>query len=92
MEVTKANSQALTRCMGQPGLPEVDLSDIPVFPGDRYFFVTDGITRMIADEELAELLAIDAEPADILQTIVDLSLGRGGYDNVTGVLVMVDEA
>ena len=90
-QVSRINSQALTRCMGQPGLPEVDLKDMPVFPGDRFFFVTDGVTRMIKDDELAELLAADAEPADVLQTIVDLSLGRGGYDNITGVLVQVDE-
>ncbi|HTJ79737.1 MAG TPA: protein phosphatase 2C domain-containing protein [Rariglobus sp.] len=92
IEVTKANGQALTRCIGQPGLPQVDLKDMPVFTGDRFLFVTDGVTRMITNEELSELLATEAEPGDIMQGIIDLSLSRGGYDNVTGVLVFVDEA
>ena len=92
VQVDASNSQALTRCIGQPGLPKVDLQDITARPGDRYFFVTDGITRMITDPELVPLLATDAAPKKILQTIIDLALERGGYDNVTAVLLMVDEA
>jgi protein phosphatase len=86
-----SNGQALTRCIGQPGLPAVDLKVIPLLPGDRYLFATDGITRMITDEELTQLLAADDEPVKILQTVIHLALERGGYDNVTGVIVMVDE-
>ena len=88
---TGSNGQALTRCIGQPGLPAVDLKVIPLLPGDRFFFATDGITRMITDAELIPLLHADAEPQNILQTIVHLALERGGYDNATGVIVMVDE-
>jgi len=92
VEVSGANGQALTRCIGQPGLPSVDVTTLSIEPGDRYLFATDGVTRMISDEELAKLVATDAQPAAIMKTIVDLALERGGYDNVTGVLVIADEA
>ncbi|MBW8780353.1 MAG: serine/threonine-protein phosphatase [Verrucomicrobia bacterium] len=91
VEVSAANRNALTRCIGQPGLPAVDLSEFPLRPGDRLFFTTDGITRMVEDKELEKLLARDDAPEAILRTIVDLGLERGGYDNLTAVLVFVDE-
>ncbi|MFA6288374.1 MAG: protein phosphatase 2C domain-containing protein [Opitutaceae bacterium] len=86
------NGQALTRCIGQPGLPSVDLKTILLLPGDRYLFATDGITRMVSDEELAKLIAADAQPEAIAKSLVDLALERGGYDNATCVLVIADEA
>ena len=92
VDTSSANGQALTRCIGQPGLPAVDLTTIPILPGDRYLFATDGITRMITDDELAKVIAVDAQPAVIVKTLIDLALERGGYDNVTCVLVVADEA
>lgn len=88
----EANRNALTRCMGQPGSPEVDLLDRPLRTGDRYLFCTDGVTRMVRDSELAELIAQSNDPEEILREIITLAVRRGGPDNATGVLVFVDEA
>ncbi|MDF3058549.1 MAG: protein serine/threonine phosphatase [Rariglobus sp.] len=92
VSVTAENRNALTRCIGQPGLPEVDFQEFIVTKGDRYFFTTDGICRMISDEELAEILAGPESPAEMLKLVIDLALKRGGHDNLTAVLVFVDEA
>lgn len=88
----EANRNALTRCIGQPGSPEVDLIERPLRAGDRYLFCTDGITRLVRDAELAELLGQELPPEDILREIITLAVRRGGPDNATGVLVVVDEA
>jgi len=87
----EANRNALTRCMGQPGSPQVDLVDRPLRMGDRYLFCTDGVTRMVRDDELAQLMGKDGEPEDILREIITLAVRRGGPDNATGVLVFIDE-
>ncbi|CAM2794773.1 PP2C family protein-serine/threonine phosphatase [Rariglobus hedericola] len=92
MEISIENRNALTRCIGQPGLPEVDFQEFIVTKGDRYFFTTDGICRMIADEELAEIISGPESPAEMLQLILDLALKRGGHDNLTAVLIFIDEA
>lgn len=90
--VSPENRNALTRCIGQPGVPEVDLQEFIVTKGDRYFFTTDGICRMIADDELAEMLAGPESPEEMVKGIVDLALRRGGHDNLTAVLIFIDEA
>ncbi len=87
----EANRNALTRCMGQPGSPVVDLIERPLRTGDRYLFCTDGVSRLVREAELAEMLGEQSEPEDVLREIVALAIRRGGPDNATGVLVFVDE-
>lgn len=92
VEITSDNRNALTRCIGQPGVPEVDFQEVAVSAGDRLFFTTDGITRMLSDAELADILSGPESPAGMLEIIRDLALRRGGHDNLTAVLVFIDEA
>ena len=87
----EANRNALTRCIGQPTPPDVDLISNPLLPGDRYLFCTDGVTRMIGERELATLLDQPVDPFTIIELIVKLSVERGGPDNATGVVMIVEE-
>ncbi len=86
------NRNALTRCIGQPNKLDVDLDEYTLQAGDRILFCTDGITGLIEDEELANILneGRDTEPASVLKQIVALALQRGGHDNATGVLLYID--
>ncbi len=86
----EVNRNALTRCMGQPTPPEVDLASRRLHPGDRLLFCTDGITRLIGDVELGALLGQPGDPETLLRTIVTLAIQRGGPDNATGVLAFID--
>ena len=85
-----ANRQALTRCIGQNEPPEVDLLSRPLVPGERYLFCSDGITRLVRDAELSEFLAHATTPEETLRELIDLANRRGGPDNVTGVLLLVE--
>lgn len=86
----EANRNALTRCIGQPTPPEVDLILRPLLAGDRYLFCTDGLTRMIPNSQLGALVAKAGDPEAVLRELVTLAVTRGGPDNVTAVLVFVD--
>lgn len=88
--VNEQHRNALTRCVGQSTPLEVDLLERPLQVGDRYFFCSDGITRMIRENELADYMSQDAEPHAIVREMVDSANLRGGLDNSTGVLVFVD--
>ena len=86
----EANRNALTRCIGQPTPPDVDLISRPLQAGDRYLFCTDGVTRMVGNTELATIIGKPGEPAEVLRELITLAVRRGGPDNATGVLIVVD--
>jgi serine/threonine protein phosphatase PrpC len=87
----EANRNALTRCIGQPTPPEVDIIAQPLAVGDRYLFCTDGVTRLIPDSELAAMLRKYDDPKDAIEEIVNLAVRRGGPDNATGVVIYIDD-
>jgi serine/threonine protein phosphatase PrpC len=86
----EANRNALTRCIGQPSAPDVDLITRALAPGDRFLFCTDGVTRMVPDSELGTLLAKFEDPKAALADIINLAVRRGGPDNATGVAIFID--
>ena len=65
----------------------VDIYRSTLRPGDRLLLCTDGLTRLVSDEELAQRLADEARPVDrTVDELVDLANERGGSDNITVVL------
>jgi serine/threonine protein phosphatase PrpC len=86
----ESNRHALTRCMGQPGTVEVDVITHAIQARDRYLFCTDGVSGLVNDEELADLMARDEDPETVLRDIITQAIRHGGNDNATGVLVYID--
>lgn len=84
---TERYRASLVRVMGQPGAARPDLSIHPVASGDHLLFATDGITGVVAAEELAVQVLKPIDPAERLARIVALANDRGGPDNATAVLV-----
>ncbi|HSY53270.1 MAG TPA: protein phosphatase 2C domain-containing protein [Opitutaceae bacterium] len=83
---------SLTRCLGQSEPPEVDFIVRPLAAGERVLFCSDGLSRVIKEPELAEILGRADHPADAMKEIVANVNSRGGPDNITGVLVAIDES
>ena len=89
IDVDDRYMQALTRCIGQPGTPEVDVHTQPLTPGDIYLFATDGITRVVSESELAKLLHRPIPLTERLALVVELANDRGGPDNATAVALEI---
>ncbi len=81
---------ALTRCIGQLIAPEVDLAEFDLYAGDRFAFCTDGVTRMVSEKELGDILGNASEPAEAARALVFLAVERGGPDNASVVSFFVD--
>lgn len=87
---SEAQRGALTRCIGQTVPPDVDISDMPMLAGDRFIFCTDGITRLIFEREMRDIVGKPDNPAAIARSLVELALQRGGPDNATVAAVIID--
>ncbi len=75
----------LTRALGL-GPVLVDRRVIPLEDGDRVLLCSDGLTGMLSDEQIAELLTgEDVEPT--VWTLVEAANSAGGVDNITVAVV-----
>ena len=68
------------------GETQAEIAALPLANGDRLLLCTDGLTDMVAEETIAEVLQRIEAVADACGTLVELALERGGKDNVTVVL------
>jgi protein phosphatase len=67
-----------------PTIGVVDLAD-----GDAVLLCTDGLTKHVSDERIAEILASQSAEA-AAHTLIDAALEGGGTDNVTVVVAKAD--
>ncbi|MEO6244630.1 MAG: protein phosphatase 2C domain-containing protein [Opitutaceae bacterium] len=86
----EANRNALTRCIGQPTPPAVDVIVRPLAAGDRYVFCTDGVTRMLPDTDIRVIMNRFEDPQATVNELVSLAVRRGGPDNATAVVMFID--
>jgi serine/threonine protein phosphatase PrpC len=83
---TNENSSVITRAVGVAEELKVDTVSGEARPGDQFLLASDGLTRVVADAELAAELARSAPEAaadNLLATVLD----RGAPDNVSLVIV-----
>jgi protein phosphatase len=64
---------------------------LPLIPMDQILLCTDGLTDLVADEELQEILQKEGDHDEHLQQMVDLANLRGGHDNITVALIQVPD-
>jgi protein phosphatase len=81
-------AQSLTQAIGMPGTrPEV--RRVELAPGDRLLLCSDGLTKMVAEDQLGTVLAAGRDVDRTSQALVDAANEAGGHDNISVVLVDV---
>ena len=77
----------LTNAMGsRDGDIVAEIQQLKLADGDRILLCSDGLTEMVSDEAVADVLARIPASADACQALVELALENGGKDNVTVVI------
>ncbi len=83
----------LMRVLGDVDLnPEIDTEIVDTQPGDRWLLCSDGLSGFVSDERVAELLTEHGDAAVAVEALIDESLDEGAPDNVTVVIVDIDES
>lgn len=83
--------RTLTQAVGtgpdlRPGVTQVSLD-----AGDRLLLCTDGLTDMLEETTIADLLAGEDDEAATCGALVDAALSRGGVDNVTVIVATIPD-
>jgi PPM family protein phosphatase len=82
----------ITRAVGTEPSLEVETLSVETAPGDLYLICSDGLTDIVRDAEIAELiLAAGKDPDAAAEALVDAANRNGGIDNITVVLFEIVE-
>ena len=80
------NANVVTRAVGVSEQVEVDVVSGDAVPGDQFLLASDGLTRVVEDDEIASELQ-SSSPDQAADKLIELVLSRGAPDNVTIVIV-----
>jgi serine/threonine protein phosphatase PrpC len=69
----------------------VDVREVEVRTGDLYLLCSDGLTGMLSDSDIRDSLASGRSLHEICRTLINDSNARGGIDNITVVLLAIEE-
>jgi PPM family protein phosphatase len=81
----------ITRALGPEGTVEVDTRSFRARADDVYLLCSDGLTTMISEEQIAEILRAHRSLHDVGEALIAAANEAGGRDNVTVVLMRLEE-
>jgi serine/threonine protein phosphatase PrpC len=82
----------ITRALGPEPEVQVDTFTYPGRAGDVYLICSDGLTGMISEDQVAEILSAGGSLTDAAQRLIDAANENGGRDNITVVLFRLEDA
>ncbi len=82
-------SNVITRCVGASPEVEPDVYEGEAKPGDLFLLASDGLTGMVDDRLLQQILLARSGPGRIVDALIAEANGRGGLDNITAIGVQV---
>jgi protein phosphatase len=86
------SASVLSRAVGIEENVDVDASMESPLPGDIYLLCSDGLSRMVKDEEIQHTLVGVKDLEEATKILIDKANQGGGRDNITTILVRVQDA
>ncbi len=82
-----ANKNLVTRAVGVEDTVLLETHQHEVLPGDLYLLCSDGLSDMLDDAGIAQLLQGDDSLEQTSRTLIDAANDAGGKDNISVILV-----
>jgi protein phosphatase len=77
----------ITRALGMADLSSIDVTQVDLLPGDICLLCCDGLTGMVSDARIAEILAAEKDLNAACTELIEEANANGGVDNITVALV-----
>lgn len=88
--VFSSNKNLVTRAVGVEDAVMLELHQHELQPGDLYLFCSDGLSDMLDDDTLRQLLINHPSLSEAAQALIDGANDMGGRDNIALVLVRAE--
>lgn len=87
--INHPDKNRITRAVGAEKDISIDFFDVDRKKGDIILLCSDGLTNMLSDEMIEEILNMDISLMERAEKLVDTSNLRGGIDNITVILIKI---
>lgn len=87
----KRYKNVITRAIGTEPHVEPAVHMTEVSEGDLFLMCTDGLTDMLSDEEISAIISQPLPINKLTEALVNAAKEKGGHDNITVVLVLVEQ-
>jgi protein phosphatase len=77
----------LERALGVDSDVQIDLQTIDARPGDRLLLCTDGLTAMLEESRIRQILDEEQDPSAAADRLVAEAVAAGGHDNVSVIVI-----
>jgi protein phosphatase len=81
----------ITRALGSEPKTEADIYEVELVVGDRLLLCTDGLSGMVADSAIKQLLTANPDAQVATDALVEAALAAGGMDNISVIVVNVND-
>ncbi|MBS0654138.1 MAG: serine/threonine-protein phosphatase [Verrucomicrobia bacterium] len=88
-QVDDSYKNIITRAIGTEPFVEPTVKIARVSSGDLYLLCSDGLSDLLSNEEIGQVLRLPLTVEEKVRTLIALAKRKGGHDNVTAVLVEV---
>ncbi len=83
---TSTNKNLVTRALGVEDAVLLEVNEHRVEPGDVYLMCSDGLSDMVDNDNIAQLLATDVPLEQKVVQLIDAANANGGRDNISVLL------
>jgi len=82
----------ITRALGPEPSVEVDVRTVPAAPGDLFLLCSDGLTTMVDEKGIQQILSEASSVREAVRTLIDAANHAGGRDNITALGFQLGDA
>lgn len=84
---TSLNKNLVTRALGVEDLVMLETNEHRSEVGDLYLMCSDGLSDMVTDDDIADIMRVDEDLETKAKALVDAANAGGGRDNISVLLV-----
>ena len=84
-----SNKNKVTRALGAEPEIEIDFFEVKLEKGDRIMMCSDGVSNMMDERTLEEIIGDDKELPEICRILIETAVNNGGKDDATVVMIEV---
>jgi protein phosphatase len=87
---THPQRNVIYKNLGDKPTVEPDVLTQPILAGDRLLLCSDGLSNMVEDERLKQVVMLASSPQEACRQLIREANQAGGEDNITAILVQLE--